>query len=509
MQENNFEKQVQQKTDELKLKPSDEVWQKVLLAIAKRKSGRRKFAIIFLLLLLISSATFILWDHTSGIKMNNTISEKNNPAKKNRTNEHTAGINAPQKIALENRPETGNKNSAAERIRIIKDNAVAKKTGYQHRATLVHLPVKTTISVAIDEPDDHNIVDPGDAKDNVNSNKDKVSYKTGQKLSVSVSNSNPVGLDNKTIGSNDAPQTKAGEITPGINDVPLKERITDSVSTNGIGTEEQVKDTAGVIQKTDLKKTASAKGSLQTKQRSAWKIGFNLSLGAAATQNGYLGIIGSGSSDESKAFTTDPSQSTGGNAGGQVAYIAHTPSKITTGTGLVLGLFLQKNISSKTNLLFGLNYKIYNSAMMIGKRVDSSSNFSLENFFYRSGNSYRYKNHFHFLELPVALRFKLGKQNKLPVYLNTGVSVARLVGSNALQFDTLSGSYYGHNALLNKTQVNISLGLLFSLFGRSTNPFLIGPDINISLNKMANSGLYKDRHYSYFGILVQKSIGKK
>ena len=76
MQENNFEKQVQQKTDELKLKPSDEVWQKVAVAIAKRKSDRRVFAIVFLLLLFISSAIFIIWDLESGRKINKRFQKK-------------------------------------------------------------------------------------------------------------------------------------------------------------------------------------------------------------------------------------------------------------------------------------------------------------------------------------------------------------------------------------------------------------------------------------------------
>jgi hypothetical protein len=47
MQENNFEKQVQQKMDELSIKPSEELWQKVSFAIAKRKTDRRIFVIIF------------------------------------------------------------------------------------------------------------------------------------------------------------------------------------------------------------------------------------------------------------------------------------------------------------------------------------------------------------------------------------------------------------------------------------------------------------------------------
>ena len=107
------------------------------------------------------------------------------------------------------------------------------------------------------------------------------------------------------------------------------------------------------------------------KQNKEWKFGFSFSLGVAATQNGYLGIIGPGSSDGSKAF--DPS-ATNQTAGLQAkgSYTAYAPSKIKAGTGLSFGKFFQKNISPKTNFLFGLNYKTYSSRMMIGNRVDST-----------------------------------------------------------------------------------------------------------------------------------------
>ena len=46
MQENEFEKRVQQKMDELKIAPSDAVWQKIEPQIRKEK--RRRWLLIFL-----------------------------------------------------------------------------------------------------------------------------------------------------------------------------------------------------------------------------------------------------------------------------------------------------------------------------------------------------------------------------------------------------------------------------------------------------------------------------
>ena len=244
------------------------------------------------------------------------------------------------------------------------------------------------------------------------------------------------------------------------------------------------------------------------KQKNRWKLGFNFSAGGVAMQNGVLGVIGLGNADESKSYAAY-SPVTGGSTGSATTPVA-APSTIDPGFGFVLGAFLQKNISPNMSLLFGLNYKRYSSSMMIGGRVDSSflSNMNSGRVSYRSGSSTEYKNNFHFLELPVALQFRVTKQNKLPVYIYSGLTIAQLIGSNALQFTAQPGSYYSDNDLFNKTQVNVSAGILFSLSRRAKNPFLLGPDLNFSLSEMANSGLYKDRHYSYLGIVLQKRIGK-
>ena len=53
MQENEFEKQVQQKMDELKLHPSNAVWQKIEVQIKKEK--KRRWMLIFFPIILIGS----------------------------------------------------------------------------------------------------------------------------------------------------------------------------------------------------------------------------------------------------------------------------------------------------------------------------------------------------------------------------------------------------------------------------------------------------------------------
>ncbi len=510
MKENNFEKQVQQKMDELKLNPSEEVWQKVSVAIAKGKNVRRIFAIVFLFLLLISSGIFITWNLTSGGKINNAVLEKNNPAKTNNLNNQRTDNNKQKIDDASDIPESGKKIKADNNMNILKQIPLTKKTGIQQKTTLIPEPSNTINRIPAEtQANNKNFKNDTQEKKIAAINKTNITnYNTRRKLKVLISHAVPGGSANETSSViNDTVKTNGAVIIPFINDVAIINQVTGSVSREKIEIKDQVKDKLAAIPTTDNKKAGEVKKPMQAKQKGEWDMGINFSLGVAATQNAYLGIIGFGGNDEFKSYSS-PAQSTSGNSG-QVSGISFIPSKIKTGPGFVLGVFLEKSISPKTNFIVGLNYKKYSSAMMIGNRVDSSNNFSRANFFYRSGNQRSYKNNFHFIELPLALRFKLSKQNRLPFYLNTGVSISQLIGSDALQFESQSGNYYSDNSVFNKTQVSISAGLLFSLSGHAKNPILLGPDVNFSLNKMAKSGLYDNRHYSYFGIQVRKSIGKK
>src|SRR5687768_1378433 len=61
MQENNFERQVQQKLNELKLDPSDSVWQHVYAKIKKEKQRRRGLIIFPVLFIFFLCGGTWLW----------------------------------------------------------------------------------------------------------------------------------------------------------------------------------------------------------------------------------------------------------------------------------------------------------------------------------------------------------------------------------------------------------------------------------------------------------------
>lgn len=503
MQENNFEKQVQQKIGELTIKPSAELWQKVAVNIAKGKKDRRMILYLSLLFLFISLVIFITGDQEAGSKTGQMISKNSKSIK----SEIDHKINPHPKYAAPGNANNRDVEVTGNDRQVQKNDPQKIEKLNQKIDSPEQLKEITDVSDPASETPQYNTLVLKDAKRVSPQNNKRSSGKTTGKVTALIAGGLVGDLVNEKISSLKVVNTNREELTPVINEVAITAQLVDLVKKDSNDIKEQMIDSMATGAN---KKVVVLESNIRIKQNPTWKIGVNFSLGIAATQKGYLGIIGTGDGAGNKSYF-DAAQITGANTGPS-ANTTHAPSTIQQGLGLVLGLFVQKNISPKTSLLLGLNYSLYSSSMMIGNKVDSSfiytANSSRQsNFYYSSGNSKRYKNYFHFLELPVELQFKLSKHNRLPVYLNTGFSIAQLISSNALQFESQTGAYYSDNSVWNKTQLNLSTNLLFALSLRAKNPFLIGPDINFSISKMANSGLFKDRHYSYFGLLVQKRLG--
>ncbi len=506
MQESNFEKQVQQKMDELTVNPSGVVWQKVADALEKRKGNQRVIAIVLLALLFVGSTVFFLLNQSTKRKFDASMTDKIVPQKMDDIKKSSGGNNIPNKEVVPGILNRAGGNRAAGSTSLPGNASVSKITNTQQ----IRIPEQVSTKFSGQLTTSKDISDTGDkkVKEVVRNKSDNIKYKTRQQLKIKISGAEPEELANEINAFVDT--GKAAHLE---NDIVINKQLTDTQRNVVTDIGKLPGDTIALIQTLPEEKKVDIEKANHPKQKSKWQFGLNFSAGFAATKSSYLGIIGLGNTDELKAF--DPAQSNTGTTGtGSGISIPYTPSEIKSGAGIIMGVFMQKGISRKTNLQFGLNYKSYNSSMQIGNRVDSilsyaGNLFNRDNFFYRAGTKENYKNHFHFIELPVSMRIKLGKQNKLPVYLNSGFTISQLITTNALQFDALSGSYFRDNAAFNKTQFNISAGLLLSLSGNTNNAVLIGPDLNFSVTKMANSGLYKNRHYSYFGIQLRKGIGKK
>ena len=490
MQENNFEKQVQEKMGDFRVDPSSEIWQKVSLQIGRRKRDDRVF-IIFLLCLLFLGISGIIWWNVSTKKANTTetAQQSTQPLNNLKDAEKEGSVSAPE---LSQADVTKNKNADA----AIEKEIIARK-GDQP------LPANSSTTARVEK------ISPTIS---IITNKTFISPTTKRKYTQSSKTiaKSEAGIADEDVDPSALIELKDVAATKN-NEEQVLENEEESISLLDADQRQVVQ--SPLLETSEHLKTAGAEIQQQTfsnniplnKKNARWSFGINFSAGISTTRSGYLGIVAI-NSDEDKALYSSPANS---NTGSQSPGNSYSASAIKRNIGFVAGAFAKRNLTPRTSLVIGLNYKYYSTSMTIGNRVDSFSNVLDLSFYYRSGNQFRYTNRYHFVEIPIGLQWRVTGPQKWPVYLYTGIDISKLVSSNALQLDNASYFYYKDNSVFTKTQFDLSVKLLFGVSKNRRSDFLIGPELNFGLTKMASSGFYQGRHYSYLGIHLQKGILKK
>ena len=220
-----------------------------------------------------------------------------------------------------------------------------------------------------------------------------------------------------------------------------------------------------------------------------WTIGFSFDIGSAATPNTYSDFYNN----------TGPVVSgTGGGTNSVYPGRLKSPAKPATGIGFSAGVFAARKISAKTNISFGLNYRLLSTDIK-SNGIDSIAVNSYQSFNY-------YHNYFHFIEMPIEVQSKIAAIKKLPLYWSAGIVFSELVGAKALQFDKSNGLYYSDNSLFNKTGLGLSAGLFFTIKQNWERPLQIGPDFYYTVTAVSNSGIYNQAHYKFIGISIRAAL---
>ena len=445
MQENEFEKQVQQKMDELKLHPSDAVWTKVEAQIKKEK--KRRWMIIFFPIIIIG---FLYGGYVLLNRNNSTHyfqQQSKNSLVKN---------NIPQ--AIKTIPDTiksvqhltENKNQVdtyikSNRNQKIRTNAKLKITSrYEITSNLI----KDTVAIFKNE-----IATTTKIVENQKGN--SADIQTFQQEKITHKEDKPDSMGNQ----ND----KSPDIV-----------IADIIKKEG--------------EKNEIKADTPVK-KIKSTNKYSWNWGLSFSGGISNSANSIFG-----SAEKSLNYSAAAVSGSG--------FISSnpTPSLIKSSIAFITGLSVQKNISRKIIFVTGLNYKLLSTINIVG--TDSAA------YFRSNSTAGIHHNFFHYIELPVGLTFQIGNSAKTPLYWNIGFSVSQLISSNALQFNTATGLYYHDNSLFNKTQFGFITGFDVALISKQKRSLLIGPYLNYGISKIADQG-YNKHHFAFIGLRAQIIFRKK
>ena len=450
MQENEFEKQLQQKMEELKITPSDAVWQKIEPQIRKEK--RRRWLLIFLPVMLIGllyGGYVLLNGNEKPQQVTKDLNEKNiTAAETPQTKPVTNSTNYSLPLQQNKKAVAQTSSTYSNRAQKIKVKGRSKITTDQNiSATLVNnsSPLRTaddtTKSMAQNERSTTDIKDP-----------------------VQVST--------------------AVETTPAITQAtePAKQSETDSAKNNA-----EIKN-----EKSDQEIVTPAEKKNTTKNKHPWNWGFSFATGVSGMTNSlFTSIFGDGQ----KSFDRQSNPTT---AGGYTSGQDSSSSLIRSSYAFITGITAEKKISGKTIFTTGLNYKLFSTTNTVG--TDSAAFFSVNNI-------NKYHSYYHYIEIPVGIKFQVADLKKTKLFANTGFSISQLIGAKALQFNNTTRLYYHDNSLFNKTIIGFNAGLDLAI-PASQRSFLIGPYFNYGLTKIAKEG-YNKHHFTFIGLRAQYFFRKK
>jgi hypothetical protein len=452
MEQNNFEKDIQQKMGELKIAPSDSVWPNIEKHIGKKKKERRAIFIIIAFLLFLSLGG--LW----------FINSKTNNQQKN---EPIANI-------LEKGSKPTNNPDSSLKQKLI-DKGIFSKSD---TASIISKNSKIKINSV-----EKNTFNPKKLIITSSKNKSALSRRTKNEENYFVT-------DNKNNSS-----TKKD----GIIETKIKEEVASLQNENKNDSLTEQSKIPNIKKETAPTKDSLTKINQKKNKKHPWNFGVTFSVGTSvrmknSIQANYLNTYGN--------IT----------AGGiPVGY--SNPSEVKSSASFNAGVFLEKNISDKNKISFGISYQYFSFVNKVGSTiVPSGNNLSLNSSgnFYGVGNTFKsYRNQFHFLEIPVSFNFRINKSKNVPIFWNAGINVSELISSNALQFQSNPGMYYHDNSLLNKTQFGLHTGFSVILFTKEKTPITIGPYFYYSPTNIANKGLYGKTHFSSFGIRAEMLFRKK
>lgn len=472
MQENEFEKKLQQKMEALQVQPDEAVWQNVKAQVAQKKR-RRKFAFAFLSFFVIASALLVADSYNLfDIKQPASLAVSKNEPRQSGGKENTV----PPAAATASDPNAAGANfNEQENITINKKKAAnnhAQKTGKPISGNAIAANYSTQASAITER------------KQNL-----KVRANTKQMLKTTVANAQP---EDETEKKDIAMAEQAPSAIKENNPPPVVEQKNDNE--NNIAEAEQTMAKETKLTEAINKQAKEKHGKKPGKQK--WAIGFSFSGGfSSAPYN---------NTEKNLAYADNlGSIPVTGNANGNNYYY---PSVARKAFGFNAGIEVSRSLSNKVKLVTGLQYQVYSTSQKTGRQIISQTR---SNTTFAYGTTNIYTNKFHYINLPAGIDATVFSIGKKAVSAGAGINFSRLLKANTLAFDTTSGYYYNNQSLLNKTFISLSASLSVNLAAKNKPAFYIGPQFYYSITPLANTGMYAATHSSFIGIRLQKNITGK
>lgn len=466
--QNEFEKQVRRKMEDLDLFPTDPVWKNIQEQIRKKKD-RKRMLFWFPLAALLAGAG--IWG----------VSRLNEPGPVSTIETHKQT----PVVSVEDNRDIVNNKSVTERTQTPSEGPVRSENVPVDQTTVVvndkKVQVKTVSKVTrrendpkeresqrLPQPQKNEITIPSE-KDPAVSGAEKITDPVDPPAQKQVADQ-PV-TENKKFPVTDS-VNNSKEIKPGV--LPVDKAITDTLS---------------------RKKIAQA-------TNSKWELGLNAGIGVSSLARGLNFLEKSFAQD----FASSPQTGSGSSVG------SLRPSEESKGIAYSVGIGLRKQLSEQFAIITGAGYSHYSTHVQVGQTVirdtlvvSNQNQVRLSEYYRNSATGLSdYQNHYHFISVPVGFEYRPGKN--VPLSLHAGFSVQKLVGTNALVFNSAGQFYHEDKNAIRKTQLFADIGAGY-LFRIESTTVSVGPQIQFGLSKHLANG--SNRHLVTAGLNTQIFFNKK
>lgn len=187
----------------------------------------------------------------------------------------------------------------------------------------------------------------------------------------------------------------------------------------------------------------------------------------------------------------------------------YKPAITSPGLAFSVGLEVKRELSKRFSLSTGLGYTQLNTLLKAGEQyINTQTAYGLRSYVLSSAAMVRnevkeYRNKYHFVELPVVLNMRLIGNEELPVYWNAGVVISQLLSSASVHFDAANGIYYEDNGLVNQTQVGVTTGFSLALFNKTPHPLWLGPSVRSNISSVLKKDAADNRRFVALGLDVK------
>lgn len=486
MQDHEFEKQVHQKMEEIKILPSDAVWKEVEKRLHTKSESRRWIWFLFLLFTLSIGGYLI---HTHNPASNESLQPGRDLLF------HNGNVIKRNKDKTKPEEEVKSKTTEYKKrdTREITALPIARKDRYlsgkdKQLTTSLQLSVPASATHASIHANPTGKPETGNLKGAVIV-KSAVNIRHLQK-SESFS----------SASSAHKPNDSSGNMM--ITKEPVPSRVNSSISSSYPVNTSRALQNLGVAVNAPVQKK---------QKRSGWEWGLSVRGGRSGITNGnFTSLFARESVADMFSSPTFSNQSVSPSA------TTTLPSALKPGFGFSTGVLVSKQLTRRTSLSAGLQYTRFSTSHKVGKQVtdslvilrsgNSADQKSIEEYF-RVGNTDSYVNKYHFIELPLLFETRLTGNRFVPVYWDIGLFFSRLITSNALHFNGNARIYYKNNSLFDRNQFSFITGVPVRILSEDRFSLKAGPLFQYNMSNLINRR-GSSRHLLFIGVKADITLFK-